>query len=80
VIVDAGFDEKAGRARNYAVTRPGAEGLKQIDIDPDNVKDVILSQDVIRYIERHAKDWSPRTGKRCAGRCAPFSVTSTIRG
>ncbi|WP_315831921.1 N-acyl homoserine lactonase family protein [Bradyrhizobium prioriisuperbiae] len=43
VIVDTGFDEKAGNARNYAVTRPVAEGLKQIGINPDNVKDVILT-------------------------------------
>ncbi|WP_245343903.1 plasmid pRiA4b ORF-3 family protein [Bradyrhizobium japonicum] len=31
----------------------------------------------IRYIERHAKDCSPGTGKATAGRCAPFSVTSS---
>ena len=34
VIVDTGFDEKAGKPRGYAVSRPVAEGLKQIDIDP----------------------------------------------
>jgi hypothetical protein len=40
----------------------------------------ISQEDVIRYVERHAQDWSLRTGKRCAGRCAPFSVTSIIGG
>ncbi|MET0409373.1 MAG: N-acyl homoserine lactonase family protein [Hyphomicrobium sp.] len=43
VIVDTGFDEAAGKPRNYAVTRPVAEGLKQVGIDPDSVKDVILT-------------------------------------
>lgn len=43
VIVDTGFDETAGRARGWTVSRPVAAGLKQIDIDPDSVKDVILT-------------------------------------
>jgi glyoxylase-like metal-dependent hydrolase (beta-lactamase superfamily II) len=43
VIVDTGFDEKAGMPRGYAISRPVAEGLKQIDIDPAGVKDVILT-------------------------------------
>lgn len=40
----------------------------------------IGQEDVIRYIERHAQDWSPGTGEAIAGRCAPFSVTSIIGG
>ncbi|CAN7347149.1 N-acyl homoserine lactonase family protein [Bosea sp. LjRoot9] len=43
VIVDTGFDETSGQVRGWSVSRPVAEGLKQIDIDPGSVKDVILT-------------------------------------
>ena len=43
VIVDTGFDEKAGKPRGYTISRPVAEGLKAIDINPEEVKDVILT-------------------------------------
>ena len=35
MIVDTGFDEKAGKPRRYAISRPVAEGLKQIDVKPE---------------------------------------------
>ena len=38
VIVDTGFDEKSGKPRGYAISRPVAEGLKQIDINPDGIE------------------------------------------
>lgn len=40
----------------------------------------INQEDVIRYIERHAQVGAREQARRCAGRCAPFSVTSTIGG
>jgi glyoxylase-like metal-dependent hydrolase (beta-lactamase superfamily II) len=75
VIVDTGFDEKAGRARNYAVTRSVAEGLKQIDIAPESVKDVILTHmhwdhagnhDLFPQARYHVQE---REMHFCTGRC-----------
>ena len=43
ILVDTGFDDAAARARGREVSRPVAEGLKQIGIDPAGVKDVIIT-------------------------------------
>jgi len=51
VIVDTGFDEPSGKPRGYAVSRPVAEGLKQIDIDPAGVKDVIFPAENRQNVE-----------------------------
>jgi len=43
VLVDTGFDEAMGRRRQRAIINPVGAGLKAIGIEPDTVKDVIIS-------------------------------------
>lgn len=43
ILVDTGFDEKAGAGRGYQLQRPVAEGLRLIGIDPADVKDTIIT-------------------------------------
>lgn len=75
VIVDTGFDEKSGKPRGWAISRPVAEGLKQIGIDPGNVKDVILTHmhwdhagnhDLFPQARYHVQE---REMHFCTGRC-----------
>jgi hypothetical protein len=40
----------------------------------------ISQESVIGYVERHARDWSPKTGKAMCWSLAAFSVTSIIAG
>jgi hypothetical protein len=40
----------------------------------------ISQEEVIRYIERTPRIGVQEQGRRCAGRCEPFSVTSITRG
>src|SRR5207237_9185009 len=44
IVVDTGFDAAMAKKRNRALLKPIAEGLKSIDIAPDNVANVIVSQ------------------------------------
>lgn len=43
VVLDIGFDEAMGRKRNRSVTRPVAEGLKALGIDPSGLRDIVIS-------------------------------------
>lgn len=43
IMVDTGFDSVSGARRGRGVSRPVAEGLKQIGLDPFAVKDVVLT-------------------------------------
>jgi glyoxylase-like metal-dependent hydrolase (beta-lactamase superfamily II) len=42
-ILDTGFDQATGNRRNRTLLRPVCEGLKAIGIEPETVKDVIIS-------------------------------------
>ncbi len=42
-IVDTGFDAEVGRQRERNVIRSPAEGLKALDIEPDEIEDVIIT-------------------------------------
>jgi glyoxylase-like metal-dependent hydrolase (beta-lactamase superfamily II) len=42
-VFDTGFDAKIGRKRGREFLTPPGDGLKMIGIDPDRVKDVIIS-------------------------------------
>src|SRR5918992_3842285 len=42
-VLDTGFNERSAQARKREMIRPVGEGLQALGIDPDNVKDVILS-------------------------------------
>jgi glyoxylase-like metal-dependent hydrolase (beta-lactamase superfamily II) len=75
VIIDTGFDEKAGQARGWAVSRPVGQGLKQIGIDPGSVRDVILTHmhwdhagnhDLFPHARYHVQQ---REMHFCTGRC-----------
>lgn len=74
-IVDSGFDEPAGKARNYDTTRPVADGLKQIGVDPASVEDVIITHvhwdhagnhDLFPKARYHVQE---REMHFCTGRC-----------
>lgn len=43
IMVDTGFDDASGLARGRPVSRPVADGLKQIGIAPESVKDVLIT-------------------------------------
>jgi glyoxylase-like metal-dependent hydrolase (beta-lactamase superfamily II) len=42
-VLDTGFDEAMAAARGRVMIKPVAEGLRALDIDPDGVRDVIIS-------------------------------------
>ena len=42
-VLDTGFDRVTGEARGRTLTRPVAEGLRAIGVDPDTVPHVIIS-------------------------------------
>ena len=42
-VLDTGFDEARGRKRGRQFLRSPAVGLKAIGVEPDDVRDVILS-------------------------------------
>ena len=42
-VVDTGFDEVTGKKRSRKIVTPVAEGLKAIGVDPQSVRDVILT-------------------------------------
>ena len=41
-VVDTGFDQAMGKRRQRTVTKPIAEGLKAIAINPDTIENVIV--------------------------------------
>lgn len=42
-LVDTGFDQEMAAKRGRTITRPIAEGLKAIGVEPESVQDVILT-------------------------------------
>jgi glyoxylase-like metal-dependent hydrolase (beta-lactamase superfamily II) len=43
IVIDTGFGETVGQQRGRTITRPVAEGLLAIDIDPGEVRDVVIT-------------------------------------
>jgi glyoxylase-like metal-dependent hydrolase (beta-lactamase superfamily II) len=43
IVVDTGFDSAAAASRGRTLTRPVAEGLAAIDVDPKDVSDVVIT-------------------------------------
>jgi glyoxylase-like metal-dependent hydrolase (beta-lactamase superfamily II) len=75
IVVDTGFDVAMAQKRQRKVTRPVAEGLKAAGVDPDGVKDVILTHmhydhagnhDLFPNASYHVQD---REMQYCTGRC-----------
>ena len=74
-ILDTGFDLARGTARGRELVRPIAQGLKDIGIAPESVKDVIISHmhwdhagnhDLFPAARYHIQDAEM---KFCTGRC-----------
>jgi len=42
-VLDTGFDEAMAAKRGRTIVKPVAEGLRALDIDPDQVREVIIS-------------------------------------
>jgi glyoxylase-like metal-dependent hydrolase (beta-lactamase superfamily II) len=74
-VVDTGFDRTMAAKRGRQITRPIAEGLKALGIDPATVEDVIITH--MHYDHAGNKDLFPkaryhlqdREMKYCTGRC-----------
>jgi glyoxylase-like metal-dependent hydrolase (beta-lactamase superfamily II) len=43
IVVDTGFNETMAKKRNRQIVRPVAEGIKALGIEPEKVKDVIIT-------------------------------------
>jgi glyoxylase-like metal-dependent hydrolase (beta-lactamase superfamily II) len=74
-ILDTGFDAARAATRGRDLTRPIAQGLKEIGVEPDSVKDVIISHmhwdhagnhDLFPQARYHVQDAEM---KFCTGRC-----------
>jgi glyoxylase-like metal-dependent hydrolase (beta-lactamase superfamily II) len=75
IVIDTGFDAKMAQKRQRKITRPVAEGLKALGIDPGSVKDVVLTHmhydhagnhDLFPSASYHVQD---REMQYCTGRC-----------
>lgn len=74
-ILDTGFDATTGARRQRQLLRPVGDGLKMIGIDPDSVRDVILSHMHFDHCGNH--DLFPKARYHvqeaemayCTGRC-----------
>jgi glyoxylase-like metal-dependent hydrolase (beta-lactamase superfamily II) len=74
-ILDTGFDAAMAQKRGRDFLRPPGDGLKAIGIDPDSVKDVVISHmhydhtgnnDLFPNATYHLQD---REMRFCTGRC-----------
>lgn len=74
-ILDTGFDAARATARGRDLVRPIAQGLREIGVEPDSVKDVIISHmhwdhsgnhDLFPQARYHVQDAEM---KFCTGRC-----------
>jgi glyoxylase-like metal-dependent hydrolase (beta-lactamase superfamily II) len=74
-VVDTGFDQAKAAKRNRTLTRPVAEGLKAVGVDPAGVQDVIVTHmhydhagntDLFPSARYHLQD---REMQFCTGRC-----------
>lgn len=75
IVVDTGFDAKMAQKRKRKITRPVGEGLKAVGIDPNSVKDVVVTHmhydhagnyDLLPNATYHIQD---REMQYCTGRC-----------
>ena len=74
-VVDTGFDRTMAAKRGRQITRPIADGLKALGVDPATVEDVIITH--MHYDHAGNKDLFPqaryhlqdREMKYCTGRC-----------
>lgn len=57
-IVDTGFDQAMAARRGRKIVKPVAEGLKTLDIDPEQVTDIIISH--LHYDHSGNHDLFPR--------------------
>lgn len=80
IVIDTGFDANMAQRRRRKLTRPVGEGLKAAGIDPDSVKDVILTHlhydhagnhDLFPNASYHVQD---REMQYCTGRCMCHSA------
>src|SRR4051812_410292 len=74
-ILDTGFDAARAKARGRDLVRPIAQGLREIGVEPDSVKDVVISHmhwdhsgnhDLFPQARYHIQDAEM---KFCTGRC-----------
>jgi len=74
-LVDTGFDQEMAQKRGRTITRPIAQGLKELGVDPVSVEDVILTHmhydhagngDLFPSARYHLQD---REMAFCTGRC-----------
>jgi len=74
-VFDTGFDEAMARRRGRRITRPVGAGLKALGVEPDGVRDVVLSHmhydhagnhDLFPNARYHLQDEEMRY---CTGRC-----------
>jgi glyoxylase-like metal-dependent hydrolase (beta-lactamase superfamily II) len=74
-ILDTGFDADRAKARGRDLVRPIAQGLREIGVEPDSVKDVVISHmhwdhsgnhDLFPQARYHIQDAEM---KFCTGRC-----------
>jgi glyoxylase-like metal-dependent hydrolase (beta-lactamase superfamily II) len=86
-IMDTGFDQATGNRRNRTLLRPVCEGLKAIGIEPETVKDAIISHMHFDHAGNHTAFPQARYHLQeaemayCTGRCmchgvmrAPYDV------
>ena len=80
-VVDTGFDREMARKRKRQLFRTPAEGLKMIGVEPDSVRDVIVTH--MHYDHAGCLDQFPnaryhlqdREMHYCTGRCMGNAVT-----
>jgi len=74
-VFDTGFDKPTSTRRNRSLVRPVGEGLRMIGIDPDGVRDVILSHMHFDHCGNHTLFPNARYHLQdsemayCTGRC-----------
>lgn len=74
-VVDTGFDEATARRRGRALLRSPAEGLRAVGIEPDAVRDVVLTHMHYDHAGNHAMfpratyHIQDREMAYCTGRC-----------
>lgn len=87
IVVDTGFDQKAAEQRGRTIHRPVAEGLAALGIDPEAIKDVIITHMHYDHAGNHGLfphavfHLQDREMAYCTGRCmchdplrAPYTV------
>ena len=86
-VVDTGFDEAMGRRRGRTLLRSPADGLRSVGVEPDTVRDVVVTHMHYDHAGNHAMfpratyHIQDREMAYCTGRCmchpfqrAPFDL------